>query len=111
MRGSAVAVHHLAGHRRGRHVGVSHWNFGDDAHTTWYEKGVEQTNFPYTVGHVVWNGVEYAQVGGVLYRIDGGAWRALEKPTTIDGNAMSRTSRSSARHATGLTRPGTLPGA
>jgi hypothetical protein len=72
--------------------GVNHWNFGDDAHTTSYDKGVEQTNFPYTVGHVVWNGVEYAplvgegsQAGGVLYRIDGGAWRALDKPTTIDG--------------------------
>ena len=72
--------------------GVNHWNFGDDAHTTSYAKGVEQTNFPYTVGHVVWNGVEYAplvgegsQAGGVLYRINGGPWKALTKPTTIDG--------------------------
>jgi hypothetical protein len=72
--------------------GINHWNFGDDAHTTWYDNGVERTNFPYTVGHVVWNGVEYAplvgegtQAGGVLYRVDGGAWHALVKPTTIDG--------------------------
>ena len=73
--------------------GVNHWNFGDDAHTTSYDaNGVEQTNFPYTQGHVVWNGVEYAplvgegtQVGGVLYRIDGGTWQALDHPTTIDG--------------------------
>ena len=72
--------------------GVNHWNFGDDAHTTSYDaNGVEQTNFPYTEGHVVWNGVEYAplvgegtQVGGVLYRVDGGAWKALDHPTTID---------------------------
>ena len=74
--------------------GVNHWNFGDDAHTTSYDAdGVEQTNFPYTEGHVVWNGVEYAplvgegtQVGGVLYRIDGGTWQALDHPTTIDAN-------------------------
>jgi hypothetical protein len=72
--------------------GVNHWNFGDDAHTTSYNaSGVEETNFPYTQGHVVWNGVEYAplvgegtQVGGVLYRIDGGTWNALDRPTTID---------------------------
>jgi hypothetical protein len=74
--------------------GVNHWNFGDDEHTTSYNaNGVEQANFPYTQGHVVWNGVEYAplvgegtQVGGVLYRIDGGPWQALNQPTTIDGN-------------------------
>jgi hypothetical protein len=74
--------------------GVNHWNFGDDAHTTSYDaNGVEQTNFPYSQGHVVWNGVEYAplvgegtQVGGLLYRTDGGAWKALVKPTTIEGN-------------------------
>ena len=72
--------------------GENHWNYGDDEHTTSYDaKGVEQTNFPNTQGHVVWNGVEYAplvgegtQVGGVLYRIDDGAWQALDKPTTID---------------------------
>ncbi len=76
--------------------GVDHWNYGDDAHTTSYDaNGVEQTNFPYTQGHVVWNGVEYAplvgegtQVGGVLYRIDGGPWTALDKPTTIDGKGQ-----------------------
>jgi len=73
--------------------GVNHWNFGDAAHTTWYDaNGVEQTNFAYTHGEVFWNGVQYAplvgegtQVGGVLYRIDGGTWKALDRPTTIDG--------------------------
>src|SRR4051794_129833 len=45
--------------------GVNHWNFGDDAHTTSYgANGVEQTNFPYTVGKVVWNDVEYAPLVG-----------------------------------------------
>src|SRR6476646_11802082 len=45
--------------------GVNHWNFGDDAHTTSYDTdGVEQTNFPYTQGHVVWNGTEYAPLVG-----------------------------------------------
>ena len=72
--------------------GVNHWNYGDAEHTTSYDDGVEQTNFPYTVGHVFWNGVEYAplvgegtQAGGVLYRVNGGPWRALAKPTTIEG--------------------------
>jgi hypothetical protein len=73
--------------------GVNRWNYGDDAHTTSYDaNGVEQTNFPYTQGHVVWNGVEYAplvgegtQVGGILYRINGGDWTALDHTTTIDG--------------------------
>ena len=73
--------------------GVNHWNYGDDAHTTSYDaNGIEQTNFPYTQGQVFWNGVQYAplvgegtQVGGVLYRVDGGAWKALDRPTTIDG--------------------------
>jgi gamma-glutamylcyclotransferase (GGCT)/AIG2-like uncharacterized protein YtfP len=73
--------------------GVNHWNFGDDAHTTSYDAdGNEQTNYEYKVGHVFWNGIWYAplvlegtQVGGVLYRIDGGKWQALDKVTTIDG--------------------------
>jgi hypothetical protein len=73
--------------------GVNHWNFGDDTHTTSYDaSGVEETNFPYTQGQVVWNGVEYAplvgegtQVGGTLYRVDGGTWQALDHPTAIDG--------------------------
>jgi len=50
----------------------------------------------------VWNGFEYApvvgegtQVGGVLYRLDGGAWEALDKPLTIEGKGKV-TSRSSA---------------
>ncbi len=73
--------------------GENHWNYGDAEHVTSYDaNGVEQTNFPYTQGHVVWNGTEYAalvgegtQVGGALYRVDGGAWQALDHPTTIDG--------------------------
>ena len=73
--------------------GVNHWNYGDDAHTTSYDaNGIEQTNFPYTQGDVVWNGVHYAgltgegtQAGGILYRVNGGAWTALEHPATIDG--------------------------
>ena len=43
----------------------------------------------------MWSGFEYAplvgegtQVGGVLYRLDGGAWEALDKPLTIEGKVM-----------------------
>ena len=71
--------------------GENDWNFGDAEHRTWYDAaGNVQTNFPYTQGHVVWQGVEYAplvgegtQVGNVLYRIDGGAWHALDGSVTI----------------------------
>jgi hypothetical protein len=73
--------------------GINNWNYGDAEHVTSYDaNGVEQTNFDYTVGHLVWNGVEYAplvgentQVGGILYRVNGGGWQALDKPTVVDG--------------------------
>ena len=71
--------------------GENHWNYGDAEHVTGYNaSGNEWTNFPYTQGHVVWNGTEYAplvgegtQAGGMLYRVDGGAWRALDKVTSV----------------------------
>jgi hypothetical protein len=51
--------------------GVNHWNFGDEDHTTGYAaNGVERNN---------------TQVGGVLYRIGRGTWKALDRRTTIDG--------------------------
>ena len=65
---------------------MNNWNFGDAEHVTSYDAdGNVQTNFSYTHGEVDWNGVHYAalvgediQVGTVLYRVNGGAWKVLD---------------------------------
>jgi len=73
--------------------GVNNWNFGDAEHVTSYDAaGGMHTNFPYIHGEVDWNGVHYAalvgediQVGTVLYRVNGGAWKAVDGEVKIDG--------------------------
>jgi hypothetical protein len=67
--------------------GTAHWGGpdGDTARSTSYTNGILSTTYPFTSGFgpgpIL---LEGAQVGAVIYRVDGGEWQPLLRATTID---------------------------
>src|SRR3954447_1539251 len=73
--------------------GTANWGTSDLGYWTSYQNGVASTGAPMTTG--IWGDetlpghgallLEKAQVGVVIYRVDGGAWHEVTAGTTVSG--------------------------
>ena len=74
--------------------GTANWGAADLGYWTSYKDGEVTTGAPMTSG--IWGDptlpghgallLEGAQVGAVIYRVDGGNWKLVTKNTTVEGN-------------------------
>jgi hypothetical protein len=74
--------------------GTANWGASDLGYWTSYQSGLSSTGSALTSG--IWGDsslpghgpllLEGAQVGAVIYRVDGGSWQLVTPNTTVEGN-------------------------